>query len=166
MSVVGIFSNTINNTNTKTCCYMKCKGNQYKSKHTYKIHERTLNTNSKFTQGCVPNTHAHLFKTSCPHTKHDGVRTKQGSGIRACATHMVHNPSTCCGLVNIGELHPTLPYPLTPCVFAVSVQCIVSTNNSKCTCCMIGSIGNVSVEICAVILTSCGVVHIVHSTHN
>ena len=105
MSVVGIFSSTINNTNTKTCCYMKCK---CQIKHTYKIHERTLNTNCKFTQGCVPNTHAHVYKTSCTHTKHDGVRTKQGSGIRACAIHMVDNPSACYALVSIGERHPTL----------------------------------------------------------
>ena len=80
MSVVGIFSCTINNTNTKTCCYMKCN---CQIKHTYKKKKRTLNTNSKFTQGCVPNTHAHLFKTSCIHTKNDGVKTKQSLGIRA-----------------------------------------------------------------------------------
>ena len=80
MSVVGIFSSTINNTNTKTCCYMKCK---CQIKHTYKKNKRTLNTNSKFTQRCVPNTHAHLFKSSCIHTKNDGVKTKQSLSIRA-----------------------------------------------------------------------------------
>ena len=77
MSVVGIFSSTINNTNTKTCCYMKCK---CQIKHTYKIHEHTLNINSKFTQGCVPNTHAHLFKTSCIHTKYKEKENKNESG--------------------------------------------------------------------------------------
>ena len=82
MSVMGIFSNTINNTNTKTCCYMKCK---CQINHTYKKNERTLNTNSKFTQGCVPNTHVHLFKSSCIRTKNDGVKTKQSSDIRAWA---------------------------------------------------------------------------------
>ena len=161
MSVVGIFSSTINNTNTKTCCYMKCK---CQIKHTYKIHKRTLNTNSILTQGCVPNTHAHLYKTSCTHTKHDGVRTKQGSGILACAIPMVHNPSACCGLVNIGERHPTLSTLSLP-VHLPFLYCGLSAQTTLSTYCKVGSIGNVSVEMCAVILTLCSVVHIVHSTH-
>ena len=160
--MVGIFSNTIKNTNTKICCYMKCK---CQIKHTNKKHECTLNTNSKFTQGCVPNTHAHEYKTSCPHTKHEGVRTKQGSGILACATHMVHNPSASCGLVNIGELHSTLSTLSLP-VNLLFLYSALSAQTTLSTCCKIGSIGNVSVELCAVILTSCSVVHIVHSTHN
>ena len=61
------------------------------------IHASTLNTNGKFSQACVPNIHAHVYKTSCIHTKHDGVRTKQGSGIRACDIHMVHKPSGAVG---------------------------------------------------------------------
>ena len=162
MSVVGIFSSTINNTNTKTCCYMKCK---CQIKHTNIKHKCTLNTNSKFTQGCVPNTHAHLYKSSCPHTKHDGVRTKQGSGIRACAIHMVHNPSACCGLVSIEQLHPTLPTLSLP-VYLPLLCCAMSEQTTLSTCCKIGCRGNVSVEMCAVILTACSVVHIVHSTHN
>ena len=163
MSEVGIFSSTINNTNTKTCCYMICK---CQIKHTNIKHKCTLNTNSKFTQGCVPNTHAHVYKTSCPHTKHDGVRTKQGSGIPACATHMVHNPSACRGLVNIGELHSTLSTLSLP-VYLQFLCCALSARTTLRTtrCCEIGHIGNVSVEMFAVILT-CSVVNIVHSTHN
>ena len=87
MSVVGILSSTINNANKNTCHYVKYKYNDYKS-NTH-IHTHTLNTNGKFTQACVPNAHAHVYKTSCTHTKHDGVRTKQGSGIQACTIHMV-----------------------------------------------------------------------------
>ena len=162
MSVVGIFSNTINNTNTKTCCYMKCK---CQIKHTNIKHKCTLNTNSKFTQGCVPNTHAHVYKTSCPHTKHDGVRTKQGSGILACAIPMVHNPSACRGLIKIGELHSTLSTLSLP-VYLQFLCCALSARTTLSTCCKIGCIGNVSVEMCAVILTLCSVVHIVHSIHN
>ena len=124
MSVVGIFSSTINNTNTKTCCYMKCK---CQIKHTYKILERTLNTNSKFTQGCVPNTHAHLFKSSCIHTKNDGVKTRV-----LTFEYELYNPSGCCGLDSIRSFTPPPPpYPHNPRVFAVSVLWIVSTNNSK-----------------------------------
>ena len=121
MSVVGIFSSTINNTNTKTCCYMKCKCH---IKHTNIKHKCTLNTNSKFTQGCVPNTHAHVYKTSCTHTKHDGVRTKQGSGIPVCAIHMVHNPSTCCGWLTLESFTPpSLPsHSLCICRFC-AVHC-------------------------------------------
>ena len=113
----------------------------------------------------MPNTHAHLFKTSCPHTKHDGVRTKQGSGIRACAIHMLHNPSASCGLVNIGELHSTLSTLSLP-VYLLFLYCGLSAQTTLSTCYKVGSIGNVLVEMCAVILTSCSVVHIVHSTCN
>ena len=112
----------------------------------------------------MPNTHAHLFKTSCTHTKHDGVRTKQGSGILACAIHMVHNPSASCGLVNIGQLHPTLSTLSLP-MYLPFLYSALSAQTTLSTSCKIGSIGNVSVEMCAVILT-CSDVHIVHSTHN
>ena len=131
------------------------------SNQTHK-HKCTLNTNSKFTQGCVPNTHAHVYKTSCPH---DGVRTKQGSGILACAIHMVHNPSACRGLVNIGELHTTLSTLSLP-VYLQLLCCALSAQTTLSTCCKIGCRVNVSVEMCAVILTHCSVVHIVDSTHN
>ena len=128
---LGIFSSSINNTNTKTCCYTKCK---CQIKHTYKILERTLNTNSILTQGCVPKTHAHVNKTSCSHTTHDGVRTKQGSGILACATHMVHNPSACCGLVNIGELYSTLSTLSLP-VYLLFLYSALSAQTTLSTCC-------------------------------
>ena len=113
----------------------------------------------------MPNTHAHVYKTSCTHTKHDGVRTKQGSGILACDIHMVHNPNACCGLVSIGELHSTLSTLSLP-VYLPFLCSALSAQTTLSTCCKIGSIGNVSVEMCAVILTHCSVVHIVHSTHN
>ena len=153
MSVVGIFSSTINNTNTKTCCYMKCK---CQIKHIYKILERTLNTNSKFTQGCVPNTHAHLFKSSCIHTKNDGVQTRV-----LAFEHELYYPSACCGLDSIGSFTP----PSLPSQSSVYLPFLcVSTNNSKYLLqdrihrkCISG--------MCAVILT-CSVVHIVHSIHN
>ena len=120
MSVVGIFSSTINNTNTKTCCYMKCKCH---IKHTNIKHKCTLNTKSNFTQGCVPNTQANLFKSSCIHTKNDGVKTRV-----LAFEHELYNPSGCCGLDSIT---PTLPTLTIPCVIAISVVWIVSTNNSK-----------------------------------
>ena len=110
----------------------------------------------------MPNTHAHVYKTSRTHTKHDGVRTKQGSGIRACAIHVMDNPSALCGLVNIGQLHPTLPTLPLP-VYLPLLCSALSAQTTLSTCCKIGSIGNVSVEMCAVILTHCSVVHIVHS---
>ena len=155
MSVVGIFSSTINNTNTKTCCFMKCK---CQIKHT---NECTLNTNSKFTQGCVPNTHAHVYKTSCPHTKHDSVGLNR---VLAFEHVLQHNPSACCGLVNIGDLHSTLSTLSLP-VYLLFLYSALSAQTTLSTCCKIGSIGNVSVEMCALILTSCSIVHIVHSTH-
>ena len=113
MSVVGIFSSTINNTNTKTCCYMKCK-------RTYKIHERTLNTISKFTQACVPNTNAHLYKTSCTHSPQQalGLYSTCWNARTLFSPHII---------MFCGELHSTLSTLSLP----VSVQCIVSTNNSK-----------------------------------
>ena len=122
MSVVGIFSSTINNTNTKTCCYMKRK---CQIKHTNIKHKCTLNTNSKFTQGCVPNTQANLFKSSCIHTKNDGVKTRV-----LAFEHELYNPSGCCGLDSIGSfIPPSLPSQSR--VFTISVVWIVSTNNSK-----------------------------------
>ena len=156
MSVVGIFSSTINNTNTKTCCYMKCK---CQIKHTYKKNKRTLNTNSKFTQGCVPNTHAHLFKSSCIHTKNDGVKTRV-----LAFEHELYNPSGCCGLDSIGSF--THPPTLTIPMYLPFLWCGLSAQTTLSTCCKIASIGNVSLEMCAVILTACSVVHLVHSTHN
>ena len=86
----------------------------------------------------------------CPHTKHDGEGTKQGSGISACDIHMVHNSSACCGLVSIGALHPkllTLPLP-------VYLPLLYSALSTLSTCKM-----DLSVEMCAVILTHCSVVH-------
>ena len=154
MSVVGIFSSSINNTNTKTCCYMKCK---CQIKHTNIKHKCTLNTNSKFTQGCVPNTQANLFKSSCIHTKNDGVKTKV-----LAFEHELYNPSGCCGLDSITP--PSLPSQ-SP-VYLPFLWCGLSAQTTLSTCCKIASIGNVSVEMCAVILTACSVVHIVHSTHN
>ena len=93
------------------------------------------------------------------------MKNKQGSGIPVCAIHMAHNPSASCGLVNIGELHPTLPTLVLP-VYMPLMYSALSAQTTLSTCCKIGSIGNVSMEMCAVILTSCSVVHIVHSTHN
>ena len=92
-------------------------------------------------------------------------QSKQDSGIWTCDIHMVHNPNACCGLVIIGELHPTLPtLPLLvylPLMYsALKAQTTLSTSS------MFECIRNVSVEMCAVILTSCSVVRIVHSTHN
>ena len=93
------------------------------------------------------------------------MKNKQGSGILACATHMLHNSSASCGLVIIGELHPTLPTLVLP-VYMPLMYSALSAQTTLSTCCKIGSIGNVSMEMCAVILTHCSVVHIVHSTHN
>ena len=87
--------------------------------------KRTLNINSKFTQGCVPNTQANLFKSSCIHTKNDGVKTRV-----LAFEHELYNPSGCCGLDSIGSfIPPSLPSQSR--VFTISVVWIVSTNNSK-----------------------------------
>ena len=99
------------------------------------------------------------------HTKHDGEGTIHGSGILACDIHMVHIPSACCGLVSIGELHSTLP-TLPLLVYLPSLYSALLAQTTLSTCCKIGSIGNVSVEMCAVILTRYRVVHIVQSTCN
>ena len=93
------------------------------------------------------------------------MKNKQGSGIPVCAIHMAHNQNASHGLVSIGELHPTIPTLVLP-VYLPLMYSALSAQTTLSTCCKIGSIRNVSVEMCAVILTSCSVVHIVRSTHN
>ena len=70
-------------------------------------------------------TRAHAYKTSRAHTKHDDVRTKMGSGIRACDIHMVHIP--------------VLAVSWLSHVFAFAVQCIVNSKDLL----QDGPIGNV-----------------------
>ena len=70
---------------------------------------------------------------------------------------MLNFTSACCLLASIGEVHS--PHPPTPCVFAFAVQCIVRTELYVLVARLHGPIRNVSVEMCAVILTTCRAVH-------
>ena len=73
-------------------------------------------------------------------------------------------PVLAVGWIALGA-SPHPPYLTIP-VYLPFLWCGLSAQTTLSTCCKIASIGNVSVEMCAVILTACSVVHIVHSTHN